>query len=229
MYLFSKRIYIPVFCLLLFFCPSVGSVALAADRITPFEWQQLTNDKAFNYATEKEVVKPVEPPHDSWMIHLLRAIANFFDAARWLIWLLIIGIAIYVVYRIFADGGSFMFRKNKKMMNEGSPAGNDEENIASTNWETLLQQALANNDLRMAVRYRYMWLLQLLQRQELIQYRTDKTNYEYYTELSGNYKQPFKQLSRQYEYVWYGHFTLPAPAYQQYSDLFNNLRKQLGA
>lgn len=123
-----------------------------------------------------------------------------------------------------------MFHKNKKMMGDSDPAVNDQEDIATTNWETLLQQALNNNELRLAVRYRYMWLLQLLQHQGLIQYRNDKTNYEYYTELNDtSYKQPFKQLSRQYEYVWYGHFALPAATYKEYGDLFNNLRKQLGA
>ena len=111
-------------------------------------------------------------------------------------------------------------------MKEDAPQ--EEEDITNTNWEALLQKASANNDLRLAVRYSYMWLLQLLQEHELIKYRGDKTNYEYYSELAGtNYKQSFKQLSRQYEYTWYGNFLPSDTAYQQYLSLFGNLKTQL--
>ena len=114
------------------------------------------------------------------------------------------------------------------MMNEaGSPQ--EEEDITTINWERLLQQARDNNDTRLAIRYTYMWLLQLLQERQLILYRNDKTNYEYYTELNDtSYKQPFKQLSRQYEYAWYGRYAISAAGYDDFAALFNNLRNQLG-
>ena len=229
--LFLRRSFIIIFCLL---CAGLQPVAFstrAAEPVTAAQWQQLTNDKAFDYKNDKESVKPpVQPANTGWLIQFLRAIIAFFSAAKYLIWAIIITGILYIIYKIFAGSGSFMFRKNKKVMNDESPPESNDEDIASTNWEALSLQAINNNDLRLAVRYRYMWLLQLLQKNELIHYRNDKTNYEYYTELrETSYKQPFKQLSRQYEYAWYGHFTLSPAAYAEYEGLFNNLRKQLGA
>ena len=230
MYLFSRKFLIPLFLLLFLMCPHIGLRTYAAETITPAQWQHLTNDKELTYQKYKEIVKPPEPPHDNLLLRLFRVLFEFLRAASALLWIIIIAALVFVVYKIVTGSGSFMFGKNKKVMQEGGPPQQEEEDIATTNWETLLQQAIANNDLRMAVRYRYMWLLQILQQRELIRYRNDKTNYEYYTELSDtSYKQPFKQLSRQYEYVWYGHFALPPAGYEAYSDLFNNLKKQLGS
>ncbi len=230
MYLFPKKIILPLFCLALLAWPYSGFVASAAETITPAQWQQLTGDKAFTYQNDKEVVRPPEPPHDNLLLRFFQLIFEFFKAAHVLIWILLIAALVFVIYKIFAGNGSFMFGKNKKTMHEDGPQQNEEEDIAAANWEALLQRAIAGNDLRMTVRYRYMWLLQIFQQRELIKYRSDKTNYDYYTELNDpKYKQPFRQLSRQYEYVWYGHFDLPAVAYGEYSDLFNNLKKQLGA
>ncbi len=226
----SRKTTISLFCLLFLVCSHIGANVYAAETITPAQWQQQTSDRAFNYQKDKETVTPPEPSHDSWLLHLFQAIYEFFKAASFLIWVIIIAALVFVIYKIIASSGSFMFGKDKKIMQEGGAAKNEEEDIAATNWEDLLQQAIAGNDMRLAVRYRYMWLLQILQRRELIQYRNDKTNYEYYTELNDtSYKQHFRQLSRQYEYVWYGHFVLPETAYTEYSNLFNNLKKQLGA
>ena len=104
----------------------------------------------------------------------------------------------------------------------------DEHDLATTDWEALLHNAVHNNDYRLAIRYSYMWMLQLMQQQGLIQYRNDKTNYEYYTELAETaYKQPFKKLSRDYEYAWYGRFELSHASYSEYKDLFDDIRKQM--
>ena len=226
-----KRSLLIIFCLLCACTRHAGFDALAAEPVTSAQWQKLTDDKALGYKNDRETVKsPAESRDGSLLRKVLQSIYNFLVAARLLIWVLIIAAILYFIYRAYLSNGSFMFGKNKKIMAEAIPAQAEEEDIATTNWEGLLQQAINNKDLRLAVRYRYMWLLQILQRRELIQYRSDKTNYEYYTELSEtNFKQPFKQLSRQYEYAWYGHFALSTAAYAEYSDLFNNLRKQLGA
>jgi hypothetical protein len=230
MYALPKKFIIRLFCLLFLIGLHFSHPVHAAEPVAPAQWQQLTNDKAFNYKDDKETVKPPEPSNNGLLLRLFQAIFDFFRAASFFIWIIIIGVLLFVLYKIFASNGAFMFGKNKKVMKDTGPPQIEEEDIASTNWEALLQQAVANGDLRLAVRYRYMWLLQLLQKRELIQYRSDKTNYEYYSELSDtSYKQPFKQLSRQYEYVWYGNFALPTTTYSEYSDLFNNLKKQLGA
>ncbi len=83
------------------------------------------------------------------------------------------------------------------------------------------------NEARLAIRYSYMLLLQLLQQKGQIQYRPDKTNYEYYHELNETYKKDFRILTRQYEYAWYGNFEVAEDSYRRYMDTFNHLKKTL--
>ena len=73
-----------------------------------------------------------------------------------------------------------------------------------------------------------MGVLHLLQDNNLIAYRDDKTNYDYYQELKAtDYKQPFRNLSRVYEYTWYGNYSINDNTLQQYMGIFNGLKQQL--
>jgi hypothetical protein len=133
------------------------------------------------------------------------------------------------VYKLFVGNNSVLSGRKRKL--EGGDAGTEvKEDIEANNWEELMQQASHNNDARLAVRYSYMWLLQILQQKNLIQYSADKTNYEYYRELAETtYRQPFRTLSKQYEYTWYGKYELSQTAYNDYLSQFHNLKKQLGS
>ncbi len=209
----------------------IPAVAKSDRNISSAQWQQLTNDKAFGYLNELEQVKQPEQYKPGIFEKIIQALLGFFSsgAGTALVWILVIGVIVYVLVKLVLNKDSFLFSRSKKKMSPGDLVQEDED-IAATNWEALLQQATNNNDLRMAVRYSYMWLLQMLQHHELIKYRIDKTNYEYVTELNEtDYKQPFKQLSRMYEYAWYGQFTPSDTAYTAYASLFNNVKKQLGA
>ncbi len=209
--------------------PSVAKSAQQSREITKEQWQQLTSDKAFNYKNDREKAKKEEVYKPGMFEKLLRGFLEFFgsNVGRGLVWFLVIVIVCYIVYRVFFSADSFLFGKDKKSL---AQKGGDEEgeDIGSTDYEHLLQQAIKNNDARLAVRYSYMLLLQLLQERELIKFRIDKTNYEYYSELSGSeYRNSFKQLSRQYEYAWYGKFNVPEQALNDYLALFNSVKKQL--
>jgi hypothetical protein len=207
------------------------SYANSDRKITTAQWQQLTSDKAFNYKQQKEKVVQPKEYKPSAFEKFLHGFTRFFQSNTWntLSWLAAIGLVIFILYKLFFSKNSILFGKDKKLMTDDSQQENIED-ITATNWEALLQHAANNNDLRMAVRYSYMWLLQMLQQHQLIQYKTDKTNYEYYLELQdSSYKQPFKQLSRQYEYAWYGQYTLSPAMYHEYLGLFNQVKNQLGA
>jgi hypothetical protein len=225
-----KRSILLLFILLCLLQPVV--VNATSDRtITPAQWQQLTNDKAFGYVNDVEHIQPPQQLEPGIFQKLVMSLVSFFTGSGGaiLFWMLVIGVVIYILAKVVLNKDSFLFSRGKKKMSPDEALQEDED-IATTNWEALRQQAMNNNDLRMAVRYSYMWLLQMLQQRELIQYRIDKTNYEYASELNDtDYKQPFKQLSRQYEYAWYGQFAPSEVAYKAYTDLFDNVKKQLGA
>ena len=199
-----------------------------ARNITASEWKELTNDKDFSYRdkVEHEEIKPIE---NSALTRFIRALASFLTSTggRILMWSLLLLVVAYAVYKLVIGERGGIFGKRSQKGNEEETAVI--EDINETNWEKLLDSAAKEGDLRMAVRYSYMLLLQVLEQSELIQYRNDKTNYQYASELADTpYKQPFRQLSRQYEYTWYGNFPISDSSYREYMDTLMTLKNKLG-
>jgi hypothetical protein len=196
------------------------------------QWQQLTSDKAFSYKNDIENAVPAKRYEPNILQKIVNAVFSLFNGrgGTLLLWLVVFFALVFISYMIFSSKNNFLFERRKKEVKSEGPPGEKTEDIALTDWDALLHNAVQQNDVRQAIRYSYMRVLQLLQHNGLIRYRSDKTNYDYYSELTAtNYKQPFKQLSRQYEYAWYGQYNLSAEAFNDYMRLFDNVKKQLGA
>lgn len=197
-------------------------------NITAAEWKELTNDNEFSYRDKVENKKTPPKPNNSAFAKFLKAVAAFLSstAGQVLMWGLLILVVGYAVYKLIIGERSGIFGRSSKKQSEDVTAV--VEDINETNWEKLLESAQKEGNLRLAVRYSYMLLLQVLERSELIQYRNDKTNYQYASELTDTpYKQPFRQLSRQYEYAWYGNFPITERSYEEYIDTLMTLKKKL--
>jgi hypothetical protein len=230
MHWLTKKIAITLCCLALLLPACVYGGA--AQPIIDAQWQQLKADKAFDYAKSIEGTDLPKDYKPGLLQKVIVGLFNFLSSpgGTVLLWLMIIGMTIYFISVLFFNKDSFLFARKNKAIKEAKTEEVDDEDVAGTNWEQLLKQANANNDLRLAVRYAYMWLLQILQQHELIKYRNDKTNVEYAMELSGTqYKQVFNQLSRQYEYTWYGRARVDAAAFNGFMAAFDNVKKQIGA
>lgn len=201
-------------------------------RPTDAEWEQLTTGKAFDYKDKVEFTpeekKPTEVP--GWL-KVIANILRFFTttAGHVILWSLLLLIVGYIIYRIVSGEGKRLFTKSDKSRNTDHETIVAEENLLTDNWEVKLQTALDSNDHRLAIRYSYMLVLQLLQHRNLIRYRQDKTNIEYYRELTDpETRQAFRQIMRQYEYAWYGNYLPPQPAFDAYVQTFNALKNKLG-
>jgi hypothetical protein len=195
-------------------------------NITHSEWNEITNDPEFYYRDSTEYKpKPIVKTKPGFFERFLIWLAT--GTGRVIAWGVLVLIVGYAVFRVvIGERGGIFARKSKKETSDTEES--NEEDISETNWEQLLQKAAKDGDLRLAVRYSYMWLLQVLQHSRLIEYRNDKTNYEYYSELADSpYKTQFRQLSRQYEYTWYGGFGISQESYDEYIAQFYRLQKQL--
>jgi len=198
-------------------------------NISAAEWQRLTNDKDLGYAKDVEKEKEVKEEKTGAIAKFFIALFEFFGSTvgEIILWGLVICVVGYIIFKVVTNSESFLFDRRKKKQTPDA-ATEEPEDITATNWDALLQKAVQQNNLKLAVRYSYMWLLQMLDKRQLIRYSDGKTNYEYYRELEPTpYRQPFRQLSRQYEYANYGNYELSADAYNAYIDQFNSLRKQL--
>lgn len=200
-------------------------------NITYEEWNDLTNDDAFSYrkTVENEKIEEPEQRDYSGWYRFWGAIWEWMGSTggKVIIWSFLIAVILYAVYKILVGDGISIFGRTSKVLAEDTHAL--VEDINDTNWEKLLEKAAKEGDLRLSVRYSYMLLLRLLQDSDLIQYREDKTNFQYVSELADTqYKQPFRTLSRQYEYTWYGEYPISQDSYNEYIASIMDIKKKLG-
>jgi hypothetical protein len=200
-------------------------------NINQEKWKQLTNDKAFDYKTEIEATPKKTQPSQNYLSKILKSIIDFFSspAGRWLVWLILAGIIIYAIIRIVL-GNRGMFAKAPKKIKETTSLNElpVSEDLLSTDWEEKIQLAFQQGEYRLAVRYSYLALLQYLQAHQQIIYRPEKTNQEYYYELKNvSVKPHFRQLTRQYEYCWYGNHPVEEKQLSGYLEEFKLMKSKV--
>ena len=193
-------------------------------------WQHATSDKAYGYRDKQEWEgKEEKPPKDPWIFKVLAAIFGFFGSpvGQALLWGALIAIVGYVLYKLLGGEGG-IFSKRDRKADESGEGQLSEESLLEMDWEKALREALQSGDARAAIRFSYLRLLQLLQQRELIAYRPDKTNMDYYRELAEKpQRQAFRTVSRQYEWAWYGNVVPEKAGMDSYLQTFNALKQSI--
>ena len=83
----------------------------------------------------------------------------------------------------------------------------EEEIIQSQNIDQLIKNAVSEGKYRLAIRYYYLLILRQLKEKNLIDYKFSKTDEEYLAEIKPQpLHRQFGQLTRIYDYIWYGSF-----------------------
>lgn len=97
----------------------------------------------------------------------------------------------------------------------------DEDIIQNKDISLLIQEAIQANNYRLATRYYYLLVLKRLSEKELIQWESQKTNSDYLKELSDQtIKDHFKGITKLYDFIWYGSFTIDENAYKKIEQQF---------
>lgn len=100
----------------------------------------------------------------------------------------------------------------------------DVDEIAEVDLRALHREALARDDFREAVRYRYLLALQALDAQGAIRWNRHKTNREYVREMraaaSPDQSTAFGEATRVFDWVWYGHRPVDRDRYDRLAPLF---------
>lgn len=208
---------------------TIATTNVAQRNITYEEWNDLTNDDAFNYRDKIENQKIEKPRNNEGWEKFMRKVGAFLSstAGKIIIWGMLLLVILFAVYKVLMGERSSIFGRNRQA--HGGEEHTIAEDINETDWESLLNKAAKKGDLRLSVRYSYMLLLRVLQDSELISYREDKTNFQYISELAeSQYKQPFRNLSRQYEYTWYGEYPISQSNYEAYIGAIMDIKKKLG-
>lgn len=190
-------------------------------KIPDQEVARLKNDDEFWYANfdfPKEKEEPEKKPSGRRRFNL-----SLYDAILWLI--TILGFVAFLVIYLMNSNVS-MFRRTRDVGFEESDP--DLDDIFGINYEKEIEKAINAGNHRLAVRLMFLRLLRNLTDKNIIQYKHDRTNFDYLMQL-GNTKwyEPFSLVARHYEYVWYGKFAIDERQFNIIRNEFTILEKQL--
>ncbi|WP_276165895.1 DUF4129 domain-containing protein [Zobellia alginiliquefaciens] len=140
----------------------------------------------------------------------------------------LLGILIYILIRFFLNINSTSLKQAKA--NAALVSLSEEEQIIKNeNIHDLIEQALAQKDYRLAVRYSYLHVLKLMSEKELITWEPQKTNDDYLQEISKtNLQKPFTAITRLYDFTWYGDFHISEIDYQKAKRTFLSIEQTIG-
>jgi hypothetical protein len=194
---------------------------------------ELHSEREFRYNEEATSTAP--GPWDMFWRRFWRALGRLLGHSsyqgfwRWVVYGLLAGAVIFVVLKLLDVDLTAAFGRAPRR----SPALDYDtatENIHELDFATRLREAEDTGNYRLALRLGYLELLKRLTDQDLIDWQPDKTNHAYLRELADSrptLRAPFGELTRQFEYVWYGELALPAASYRQARAAQQQLSQQL--
>jgi len=188
-------------------------------RISNEALQKLRKDKAFWYVNKVPEKPKVEKEKNSWIANLL--MQSWF---RILVWTLIIGGFVGAIVWFLIASDVRLFRRKAEVLT-GDAKEIATEDIYTINYDAEISKAIASQNFRLALRLMYLQTLKSLSEKEWIQYKQERTNSDYLMQLYGKPFYPlFFQLTRHFEYAWYGQFAVSPTAFERIRDNFEQLK-----
>lgn len=127
----------------------------------------------------------------------------------------------------------YLFKNNiisGRRSSKGSrrPEDISEENIFEINYQQEIDMAMSAGDYRLATRLLFLRLLKNLSQKKIIQYKQERTNFDYLSQLyTTAYYKDFFRLTRNYEYAWYGKFDVSRESFAIIKNEFENFEATL--
>jgi len=134
----------------------------------------------------------------------------------WILGCLFIG---FILYKLFFTEG--FFQRQTTLSNVTVLPEEKEHSLATADYNMFVAQSVAAKNYRLAIRYHYLQVLQMLASKGTIQFTVDKTNAQYIRELKNQpYKNDFVSLTLHYEYAWYGRFYIDEKMFEKIQNHF---------
>jgi hypothetical protein len=189
------------------------------------DWKELSDGTDYT-ETYKEHPKEKEKPVKSSTTTTETPRLNI-DGIKYVIYFLVMGLIITLLVFVIRH---FSKSKNSEVNATISLENiqNIEEKIHEVNLEALLQEALASKNYKMALRLHFLIIIKLLSQQGKIDWKKEKTNWEYHSELTDReLAGEFKEIIRSFENFWYGEYPLTEYKYQITVPDYQTLQKRL--
>lgn len=161
-----------------------------------------------------------------WLFGVEKA-AGAFSAFLHVLPYVLLAILLFILIKFFLSVNARAVMHAKK--NQPIVALSEEEHIIKNeDIQQLIENAIEQKDYRLAVRYYYLYMLQLMSEKECIVWELQKTNDDYKLELQKQeLVQPFATSTRLYNYFWYGKFPIDETKYKKAEANFLSLKHLL--
>jgi hypothetical protein len=135
---------------------------------------------------------------------------------------ILVALAIFIILKVIGVDLKIFSGKSKAI---DIPYLAVEDNIHEINFNEEIEKAIATGNFRLAVRLFYLRVLKQLSDAGQIVWQPEKTNQTYIAEITDAARQSnFKKLTNQFEYVWYGEFSLNKAQFEDIKSGFENFK-----
>ena len=194
------------------------------------------------YSTQKDFIyDQVLPEHEGWWAKFWRKVWEFFrrifgghslptnklnfSFIKYIFAGIFLGVIIFVILKLSGLDLKMFLRKSRLVE---VPYHELQENIHEINFEQEIQEAIDSENYRLAVRLLYLQTLKYLDDREIIYWQPEKTNETYLNEVQDPQKKAlFAFLSRQFEYIWYGDFSIDTNHFKAVMDNFKQFNSKM--
>jgi len=184
------------------------------------EYLESLNSKA-SYDYDRVVVEERGGnPMLKFLAKVLSGIAWFFNSVfGYLVIAFLIGLLIWILVK-----NSEQFFEKKKLNGKEKLITLEPVEIEDKDYNRLIKAALKKQDYRMAIRFGFLNCLKYMHKNELIEWKIDKTNLDYQFELPSDYQDIFISMSMIYERIWYGDFAASKELFNVMSRKFHDIK-----
>jgi hypothetical protein len=223
-----------VFALLMLVGMLPSATQAAVVEQTPLQERHFREEKLTEYKKDREFRYEVNPYRENtvgqkiknYLSLLLRSIFSEKGIMPLLTSLIFLGLLVFAVVRL--SGGQFQWIFGKGSKTHAGQVTLADEEIASVDLNRLADQALQEGDLRLCIRYHYLYILKELHENAFISRHKDKTNRDYLHEIqSPDIRRQFQIQTVIFDYVWYGKFQPGNDQFQEIQSGFGNLIKSI--
>ena len=200
-------------------------------------WEQIVNDVDYSEIVQKKKEKKereresrgsssTSSPSDPWFTGDGKFLAFFGK-----LMLIIIAIVFITILLMHLFGNNiFSGPKNTRILTKDGQIDieNIEENMHEIELSDPIQLAIKRGEYDTAVRLYYIAVIKELSIKKLINWKKDKTNRDYYNELTGQSVQPsFFDMTNIYERIWYGSKSLERSDFQPLENRFQQVIRSI--
>jgi len=168
------------------------------------------NDSSFDYENKLENKEDWIAKITSWINEQFRSLrySDTYSIALDIFYYILIFFAIIIiVWGLLKGDKGFLFFgksvKNKINLIE------QKEDINQINFDQLISRAIENKNYKLAIRYLFLKSLKLLSDNDIIEYKKEKTNYQYLAEIKDmQLARTFRETAHRFDWIWYGDFPI---------------------